>query len=604
LIIIGILSSIGYSERFCRTFLLILHIYALKSSVTNELSNLSISKVPIILGIIIVTTLLLLTTIANAQQPINNQPAVMGNKTFQSTTDNFRVQVPSGWVIHDVKNTGVTLLEELLKGYGILAQLCPQEQQQQIAPDAGGSNTLSSSCQGSQVGEDVIQIIRYPNLGARLGIAPGDVIRDYNNTANTILAYEIQSLQEVGYRDIQIVNNTYTTINADISKAAAAINENNNDDNNGDNNANPLPPIAKVPAKLVEMTYRTDSAPNEIKTGYYLLTATNVTPRNLGMITGYSLFYESGNSSSDTATSPETSASGSSSSLASSPSTTTPLPAAIRQVFDSFELIAAPAQPLTVEITSSDTEDVAPASFEFEADVTGGMEPHTISWDFDDGSGESDDDDETPDHTFDQAGNYTVTATVTDSSGRTVSDSILITVEPPPPLTRVNIISNDTEDVAPASFEFEANVTGGIEPYTYSWDFGDGSEESDDDETIDHTFDQAGTYNVDLTVTDSSGRTVSDSILITVEPPPPLTRVNIISNDTEDVAPASFEFRARVVGGIEPYTYSWDFGDGSGGSNERIVVHTFDQAGTYVVAVIVTDSSGRTVSDSILIVVR
>jgi PKD repeat protein len=274
------------------------------------------------------------------------------------------------------------------------------------------------------------------------------------------------------------------------------------------------------------MTYRTDSAPKEIKTGYFILTATAATPRNLGMITGYSLFYEEGKPASDAAAA-QTSASGSSNSgLASSPSpsttttaTSTPLPAAIRQVFDSFELIAAPAQPLTVEITSSDTEGVAPASFEFEADVTGGMEPHTISWDFDDGSGESDDDDETPDHTFDQAGNYTVTATVTDSSGRTVSDSILITVEPPPP-------------------------------------------------------------------------------------PPPLTRVNIISNDTEGVAPASFEFRARVVGGIEPYTYSWDFGDGSGESNERIVVHTFDQAGTYVVTVMVTDSSGRTVSDSILIIVR
>jgi PKD repeat protein len=38
---------------------------------------------------------------------------------------------------------------------------------------------------------------------------------------------------------------------------------------------------------------------------------------------------------------------------------------------------------------------------------------------------------------------------------------------------------------------------------------------------MEHTFDIAGTYNVDLTVIDSTGRTASDSILITVEPPPP-----------------------------------------------------------------------------------
>ena len=93
--------------------------------------------------------------------------------------------------------------------------------------------------------------------------------------------------------------------------------------------------------------------------------------------------------------------------------------------------------------------------------------------------------DDTVDHTFDEPGNYTVTATVRDSTGQTVSDSILITVEPPPPLTRVNIISNDTEGVAPATFEFEANVTGGAEPFTYSWDFDDGSIEDDDDATFD-----------------------------------------------------------------------------------------------------------------------
>ncbi|HJU94704.1 MAG TPA: hypothetical protein VJ643_01610, partial [Nitrososphaera sp.] len=42
------------------------------------------------------------------------------------------------------------------------------------------------------------------------------------------------------------------------------------------------------------------------------------------------------------------------------------------------------------------------------------------------------------------------------------------------------IISNATEGIAPATFEFEANITGGTEPYTYLWNFGDGSEESDE----------------------------------------------------------------------------------------------------------------------------
>src|SRR6266511_2006697 len=96
-------------------------------------------------------------TITNAQQPQQpqptSQPAVTQNRTssiFQSTEDGFRVQVPDGWVIHDMKNTGFSLLTEVLQGYGVLAQLCPEEQQQTVrnvggSSSSSGGNTLSSS---------------------------------------------------------------------------------------------------------------------------------------------------------------------------------------------------------------------------------------------------------------------------------------------------------------------------------------------------------------------------------------------------------------------------------------------------------------------------
>jgi PKD repeat protein len=151
------------------------------------------------------------------------------------------------------------------------------------------------------------------------------------------------------------------------------------------------------------------------------------------------VFYE-GNSTATTTTAETTRPSGS---LAS-----TQLPAPVRQVFDSFELVAAPAPlppppsplppeaattvPLTVEITSSDTEgEVAPATFEFDADVTGGTEPYTYSWDFDGESSEEIADDET-EHTFEEAGSYNVGLTVTDSEGQIGSDIMEITVEEAP----------------------------------------------------------------------------------------------------------------------------------------------------------------------------
>src|SRR5829696_7751274 len=361
-------------------------------------------------------------TISNEQQQLTGQQAaITQNPTlFQSARDSFRVQVPQGWVIHDVNNTGFILATEVLEDYGILAQLCPEGQQAQQAAfsnvSTGGAD--NRSCQ--QAREELVHVIRYPNLGARLGLTSDDIFAIINRDTipNAILAYQIQKLQEAGYRDIQIVNSTDTTINVDISTGL-------NNNNNNNNAIAATTATARVPAKLVAMTYSTNLAPNETRIGYFILTATAATPRNLGMITGYSIFYE-GNSVVETVSS--------GSSVAPPP---TPFPAAARQVFGSFELIAAaPAEPLRVEITSSDTEgQVAPATFDFEANVTGGTVPYTYSWDFGDGSVESDDD-ETIDHTFNIAGNYTVTLTVTDSTGRTVSDSILITVrEREPPAT-------------------------------------------------------------------------------------------------------------------------------------------------------------------------
>src|ERR671911_1165170 len=97
--------------------------------------------------------------------------------------------------------------------------------------------------------------------------------------------------------------------------------------------------------------------------------------------------------------------------------------------------------------------------------------------------------------------------------------------EESPELLTAEVISNGTQGVAPATFEFQANLTGGTEPYTNIWNFGEGSEESNE-QTVLHTFEEAGTYNVTLVATDTDNQNASDSIEINVEaaaaaaPPP------------------------------------------------------------------------------------
>ena len=426
-------------------------------------------------------------TIINAQQqqqqqqqqlPTSQPPAaaVTQNVTtlFQSTEDSFRLQVPQGWVIHDVNNTGSMLVEESTQGYGILAQLCPEEQQQQQQQGAaalsnvsgsgegeGGGGNTATSCQGSE--GDIIHIVRYPDLDTRLQAANNITTNNSIVTIDNILLYHMQKLEEVGYSDIEIVDSTDTTLNV--------------------TNAQTNQTIATVPAKNVEMTYNTNFAPNETREGYFILSATNATQPNVGMTKAYSIFYEG--TSAATAGAATVATIQETTTTTATPSGSLPRPPAVGQVFDSFELIAAqeviedmlaaqseqeqqevaeePTNPLTVDITSSDTEEgeaAAPATIEFEADITGGIEPYSISWDFDDdddGSSEErsdddDDDDVVVDHTFEEDGSYNVGLTVTDSIGQSASDSMEITVEEAPE-------EEEIEEEAPAADEVEEEET-------------------------------------------------------------------------------------------------------------------------------------------------
>jgi hypothetical protein len=226
--------------------------------------------------------------------------------SFESIRDSFRVQLPEGWVIQDVNNTGFTLAAEATQGYGILAQLCPEgeEGQQQGTVTDASSISTSGVCQQQGAQEEIIHIIRYPNLGSRLGIGVDDI---NNIIPASVIGYQTQKLQEVGYRNITISNTTNTRININYSTPEGVPT-----------------PEATVPARFIEMAYSTGSDPSELRRGYLILTATNVTPPNLETITGYSIFYEGGTAKQQTPT---------------TPSGGLLLPAALSRVFNSFELI-------------------------------------------------------------------------------------------------------------------------------------------------------------------------------------------------------------------------------------------------------------------------
>jgi hypothetical protein len=337
-------------------------------------------------GLTVVIAIILLASnfaIINAQQQeltsqpgeVENRRAAAGTATtaagriFQSTNDSFSVQVPDGWIIHDVDNAGFTSLEESRQGYVMLAQLCPEEEQQRILSNAGSSTNSSSTstsngCQGAQ---EVIHIIRYPDLRARpLANNITTINNNMTTTTDNILSYHLQKLQEVGYRDIEIVNSIERTVNL--------------------TNAQTNQTIQTVPAKFVEMTYSTVSAPNETREGYFILTATNATAPSLGMTKGYSVFYEGGSSVAATAknTAEIITASGS-----LIPSLSPP----VGQVLDSFELIAAPEAEQPIAQQTQTAEATITTEGDVEDDDDNGADDDDDDVEDDDDNGADDDDD-------------------------------------------------------------------------------------------------------------------------------------------------------------------------------------------------------------------
>ncbi len=153
----------------------------------------------------------------------------------------------------------------------------------------------------------------------------------------------------------------------------------------------------------------------------------------------------------------------------------------------------------------------------FSANVTSGLSPLTVrftdvssndpyswKWSFGDGGASSV---QNPVHTYTSAGMYTVqlTAYNPDGSG-SVKKTGYIEVSgatPPGEPPVVSFIGTPVTGDAPLAVQFNSNVTG-TAPFNYSWTFGDGTPPSDATNPL-HTYADAGTYDVNLTVTNAYG---------------------------------------------------------------------------------------------------
>ncbi len=151
----------------------------------------------------------------------------------------------------------------------------------------------------------------------------------------------------------------------------------------------------------------------------------------------------------------------------------------------------------------------------------------SFAWDFDN-DGEIDSTAPIAEHTYAEAGAYTVSLTVTDSDGNpsTIAETFAV-AEPPevprepvsiqPPLADFAYMPAAPSPGDPVLFNgtFSSDFDGEI--VAYAWDFdGDGTIDSTDS-VAEHRFTSPGTYTVSLTVTDDGGNTDTVTSPIAIE---------------------------------------------------------------------------------------
>ena len=274
----------------------------------------------------------------------------------------------------------------------------------------------------------------------------------------------------------------------------------------------------------------------------------------------------------------------------------------------------APGVPVTDDNDGENEAPVAKAT----ANIIGGKAPLEVKfrgaestddkmitkyfWDFKDGNTSTQ---KNPTHTFTNGGSFEVLLRVEDQEGLKDTDVITIEVAGDTNEKPVAKVSASPKDgVAPLEVSFTgSNSTDDKEVVKYTWNFKDGNTSTEADPT--HTFTEAGSYKVLLTVEDEEGLKGTKTITITVSDPSneaPTAEAN--ANPKSGEAPLTVNFNGSNSSddnGI--VSYQWDF-DGNGSATSQKPTRTFDNPGTYNVTLTVKDAQGLEDTDTVTITVE
>ena len=151
---------------------------------------------------------------------------------------------------------------------------------------------------------------------------------------------------------------------------------------------------------------------------------------------------------------------------------------------------------------------------------------------------------------------------------------------------------------------FSQATATGTGPLTYAWNFGDGGTATGALNPT-HTYQSAGTYTAQLTVTDALGIPAMSTVTVTVNNSgSSAPTVSAGSPFRVNAGSAATFSQATESGGTAPFTYSWNFGDGTTQSGSLNPSHTYQNPGSYTATVTVTDANKLTSSSSVVVTVN
>lgn len=130
----------------------------------------------------------------------------------------------------------------------------------------------------------------------------------------------------------------------------------------------------------------------------------------------------------------------------------------------------------------------------------------------------------------------------------------------------------------------------------HAWSFGDDASAAG--ERVEHAFAAGGEYRVTLIVTDDTGLTATDDVLVTVKPKNRAPEAAFAVRDASGRAASSADAGASLT--FASFSYdpdndalevAWDFGDGAT-SLAPVARHAFAEPGEYLVTLVARDPSG------------